>query len=284
MGSTPTYDLYIDDSGTRRLDAPKVASHSTAPDAFALGGILIGSEAATLVIDGVQALKQRCGITSYLRSYEIRQKKGKYAWIEKEPERATRLYSEIHLLIEQMPGWATAVVIDRSGYNARYADKYGTDRWELCRSAYDILIERAAKIADADGRRLKVFVEGTGKREDRLICQYHSNLRENGLGFQVSTSEKYRPLTAGDFTRITMKHPAFTRKGNPLSDLADLVLFPLVVGKYDPSYKPYRFLQETGKIIDCRLSDGPSDCGVKYYCFDDPNLGETPKSEKAGAR
>ena len=272
-----TYDLYLDDSGTRKLDMTREEMMDDAPDVFALGGILMASEEAKAIADDVRALKDRCEITSYLRSYEIRKKKGKFAWIASESVRANRLYEGIESLIEKMPAWATAVVINRPGYNARYAARYGKDRWELCRSAYDIMVERAAKIADSDGRRLKIFVEGTGPREDNLIRSYHANLREKGLGFDAPTSEKYGPLTANDFARITMKNPEFTRKGNPLSDLADLVLFPLTRAKHNPNYGPYLHLQKTGKVIDSKLTNGPVDCGVKYYCFDDPKFLAGPR-------
>jgi hypothetical protein len=241
-----------------------------APDAFALGGILVPSERAYEVIAAVSALKTDCGIQGYLRSYEIRKKKHSFAWLANEPERAQRLYDGIATLVASMPAWATAVVIDRVGYDARYREKHGNDRWQLCRSAYDILVERAAKIADADGKRLKIYVEETGPREDGFIRQYHTNLRVNGLEFSAPTSGKYKPLCAADFERITMKKPVFIKKGNPLSDLADLVLYPLVMAKYNPNYAPYQHMRDTGKIIDARLENGPTDCGVKYYCFDDP--------------
>ncbi len=266
---TLSYDLYVDDSGSRSLNIVASATGAV-PDAFALGGILIPSERVSDVIAAVVNLKANCGITGFLRSYDIRKKKRNFAWLANDHERAQRLYDGIGALLASMPGWATAVVIDRPGYDARYREKHGNNRWELCRSAYDILLERTTKIADADGRRLKVFVEETGAREDRLIRQYHTNLRTNGLEFAALTSDKYKPLAAKDFARITMKNPEFTRKGNPLGDLADLVLFPVVMGKYNPGYAPYRHLRDTGKIIDARLADGPTDCGVKYYCFDDP--------------
>jgi hypothetical protein len=267
--TTPCYDLYVDDSGSRSLDITPSAEE-VGPDAFALGGILVPSEQTALLADRVRDLKSSCGIEHHLRSYEIRNKKNRFAWMAKDAERAKRLYAGINALVTAMPAWATAVVIDRTGYGARYRGKHGKDRWELCKSAYDILIERAAKIASCDGRRLKVFVEMTGPREDNLIRQYHANLRTNGLEFAAPNSSKYRPLAAEDFARLTMKNPQFTRKGNPLSDLADLVLFPLVMAKFKPEYGPYRHLCDTGKIIDARLVDGPADCGVKYYCFDDP--------------
>jgi hypothetical protein len=265
--ATPSYDLYIDDSGSRELDIAPLAQPLT-PDAFALGGVLIPSESIGFVIDGIRDLKLDCAIAGHLHSYEIRKKKRNFSWLNNDPE--LRLYQGINALVGDMPAWATAVVIDRVGYDARYREKYGKDRWQLGRSAYDILIERAAKIADADGRRLKVYVESSGEREDRLIRQYHTNLRTNGLEFAAPTSSKYKPLQAADFARITMKNPEFTRKGNPLNDLADLVLFPLVMAKYNPAYTPYRHLCDTGKVIDARLTNGPTECGVKYYCFDDP--------------
>ena len=55
-----------------------------------------------------------------------------------------------------------------------------------------------------------------------------------------------------------------------MAQFSDLVLYPIVKGRYDPEYRPYRSLLAAGRIIDAALSgsDIPQ-LGVKYYCFDD---------------
>ncbi len=51
--------------------------------------------------------------------------------------------------------------------------------------------------------------------------------------------------------------------------LADIVLYPMVKGGYEPNYRPYRHLMENKKLIDAVLApeDLPS-CGIKYSCFE----------------
>jgi len=51
--------------------------------------------------------------------------------------------------------------------------------------------------------------------------------------------------------------------------IADLVLYPMAKGGYDSSYNPYRKLKESGKLIDCLLTEDKILVGgIKYSCFD----------------
>ena len=53
-----------------------------------------------------------------------------------------------------------------------------------------------------------------------------------------------------------------------MSQIADLVLYPMAKGGYDSNYPPYKALKENNKLIDNLL---PEDriplCGIKYSCF-----------------
>jgi hypothetical protein len=61
-------------------------------------------------------------------------------------------------------------VIDRAGYTDRYAKKYDAEsRWNPCKTAFSILVERAAKFAQRDGRTLSVFVERGDRDVDKWI-------------------------------------------------------------------------------------------------------------------
>jgi hypothetical protein len=51
--------------------------------------------------------------------------------------------------------------------------------------------------------------------------------------------------------------------------IADLMLFPMVKGGYDPTYRPYAKMMKGKRIIDAILSAGDRPgLGVKYSCFD----------------
>jgi hypothetical protein len=54
-----------------------------------------------------------------------------------------------------------------------------------------------------------------------------------------------------------------------MMQIADLVLYPMVKGGYDQSYRPYAKLIEAARIIDAELDPGDRpNLGVKYSCFD----------------
>ncbi|MAN45924.1 MAG: DUF3800 domain-containing protein [Alphaproteobacteria bacterium] len=267
MGKTPTYDLYVDDSGSREPDH-EPAVRDDGLDAFALGGVLVPSEDAYNIVTAVSAIQGAVEIDYPLHSTEIRCQKDNFVWVGKDADRTKILYAEIDKLVSSFSGWVTAAVVHRPGYNDRYKDQYGGERWRLCKSAYQILIERAAKIARADGRMLKVFVERTGGREDKQIRGYQRAIYENGMGFAAENSGKYGPLTAAELQGILVKNVQFVKKSNAVMQLADLVLYPVVKGRYDSSYRPYVALNAAQKLIDYRLGEGLENCGIKYYCFD----------------
>ena len=54
-----------------------------------------------------------------------------------------------------------------------------------------------------------------------------------------------------------------------MTQWADVVLFPLVKGRCDPSYRKYVAWKEGGILIDQRLPESVSEAeGIKYYRFD----------------
>jgi hypothetical protein len=267
MGS-PTYDLYIDDSGSRLPDRKNSLERNDGMDAFAFGGYLVKAEDATHLNDLHTEFTNSLRISTPLHSTKIRARKDGFRWLSHDEKKASEFYLGLENLISNAPVLATACIVHRPGYNNRYEGRYGPERWHLCKSAYLILIERAAKFAEMHGRRLKVFVEATGKREDRAIKSYHTDLRDHGLPFQPKTSGKYAPLLADDFSRILMKKPQFVTKQNCRIQLADILLYPLIKGQYDAKYPPYMHLLENRKILDQHLDEEEKKLmGIKRYCF-----------------
>ena len=263
-----TFELFIDDSGSRNPDHKP--QNKNEKDAFALGGILIPEESAESLKDSHKQLVEKFSITEPLHSSSIRNKKGSFIWLEKEPQRASEFHTALADLFRYLPGSATACVISRPGYNSRYKPLYDDDRWQLCKTAYSILIERSVKYALAHKRRLRVIIEKTGKREDRLLEYYHLDLQQNGCPFNPVSSEGYSPLSAAEFSKVLFKKPKFVTKKSRLIQLADLALYPLIMGKYDNSYRPFQILANSGKLLKVSGTDrGDVLEGVKYSCFDE---------------
>lgn len=268
---TPSYDLYLDDSGTRFLDNPETPppTRNDGMDYFALGGLLLKSEDLGLLIESYDKFAKDHGIVYPLHSHKIRTRKEEFGWLKTEPERATRFYQDLSNLLCQMPGYVTACCVHRPDYNARYSKTYGEARWKLSKSAYNIVVERAAKFALRENRKLVVYVEASGKKEDKDIKIYHRDMVSEGMQFNKERSQKYSPLGEGDFRSVLMKNPNFVNKTNRAAQIADLVLYPVVKGRYVPNYPPYQQLMEAGKIIDTALEEGERiSMGVKYFCFD----------------
>ncbi len=138
----------------------------------------------------------------------------------------------------------------------------------MCKTAFSILIERAAKYVDDHDGAMEVYFEKSGKKEDRNIIQYMRDLKTDGLAFNEKTSGGYTPLAPEDFRRLCLGKPTRKSKETPMIQIADLVLFPMAKAGYDNTYRPYVSLKQAGKLIDCTLEkDAIPLRGIKYSCF-----------------
>jgi hypothetical protein len=180
----------------------------------------------------------------------------------------TAFYEELYQFMRDAPVVGLACVIDRPGYNHRYRERYANERWSLCKTAFNIAVERAAKYAHGLNYRLRVSPERCNKPEDAVIRAYYDNLVKEGMPFAKDNSEKYGPLTEAQFREILYEFkPKF--KSSPMVQLADLYLWPLCMGGYHASNRTYERLKQDKKLIDCLLN--ADDCvtlGIKYSCFD----------------
>lgn len=261
------YHLFIDDTGSRDPDKATPGPRRDRMDCFGLGGVLIKQE-------DVDEVKQRHAefcikheITYPLHSYKIRGGREDFGWL-KTPEKARVFFPELDAFLLSLPVVGIAAIVDRPGYVARYREQYADRLWYMCKTAYSILIERAAKYADSQGRVLRVFFEESGKHEDRDIIQYAKALKRDGMPFNSSNSASYTSLMAEDFQRLVMGEPKRRTKKTAMLQIADLMLYPMAKGGYDPTYKPYVDLMAAGKLIDALLA--PEDrplLGIKYSCF-----------------
>lgn len=263
----PELHLFIDDTGSRDPDHVQREQRRDKMDCFGLGGILIKEED----VDGLKrehaSFCAKHGITYPLHSQEIRGGRNEFGWLKK-PENARVFFSDLDDFMVSLPVIGIATVIDRPGYVARYKEQYQERLWLMCKTAYSILIERAAKYADSQGRVLRVFFEECGKQEDRDLIQYAKALKKDGMPFNSTSSGAYASLTAKDFQRVVMGDPKRRTKKTPMIQIADLMLYPMAKGGYEPTYKPYVDLMAAGKLIDALLppQDRPH-LGIKYSCF-----------------
>lgn len=159
------FRLTIDDSGTSRFPN-RGRPQPGASDWFALGGVLYRESEKNGIKERVVELKTAFNISSPLRSYDIRQKKGAFDWLSFDRDRATKFYENLTELLAGIEIHCVAVVIDRPGYNLRY-DSWGEQKWDLCKTAYSILVERSVKaVSHMDSSaRLQVIVEEQEKKK-----------------------------------------------------------------------------------------------------------------------
>lgn len=271
------YLLYVDDTGSRDLDKDPTLERRDGMNWFGLGGILVKAEEDQALYQAYRSFCETWEIDYPLHSSTIRGRRGKFGWLG-DPEKAGYFMPALRELLVSLPYLATGVIIDRPGYFQRYQSQHRDGLWHMDKTAFSILIERTAKFAEANGRKLEVVFEESGKHEDRALMGYMKSLKTDGLPFNTDRMADYQPLQAEDFRRIVLGDPHRKRKSLPQLQIADLVLFPIAKGRYQSDYRPYLELKEARKLIDDHLPEPlRAHCGIKYSCFDTP---EKPKAQE----
>jgi len=176
---------------------------------------------------------------------------------------------ELRDFLLKLPVVVVGAVINRPGYFDRYRHAHKTDLWDMDKTAFCILIERATKYADLQGRQLEVFFEQSGKREDRAIIRYMKELKQSGSPFNATNSKQYNPLKASDYKRVVLGEPRHRAKATITIQIADMMLYPIAKAAYESDYRPYLEMKEAGLLIDDQVPEKFKDeCGIKYSCFD----------------
>ena len=178
--------FYLDDSGTRRPDRKPGNRPKHGCDYFALGGILIKESDEPEARQHHAKFVSEWGLKSPLHSVEIRGRNGGFLWLQEatESKRAEFLES-LYRLMRAIPAVGLACVIDRPGYNHRYSQRYGDRRWMLCKTAFSVAVERAAKYAISIDHRLRVLPEKCNSKDDSALKGYYTDLRSTGLPFAI---------------------------------------------------------------------------------------------------
>lgn len=263
------YNLYMDDSGTRHPDRDLNRTPSHRHDYFALGGVLINDADEAKARRLHQSFCDKWELSFPLHSCDIRAKSKKFNFLESfEKEKLESFMEDLTNLAVTLPVIGIACVIDRPGYNQRYFEKYGRNRWDLCKTAFAICVERSAKYALAQDCKLRVYVERSDKKTDRLVLNYYKYLKNSGMPFDKISSANYDPVESDYFSEILYDFKT-KNKSSPLMQIADLYLWPMSIGGYDQNNKAYKALKQNNKLIDCLISENLiSTHGIKYSCWE----------------
>lgn len=270
MSPKKNYLLCLDDSGTRHPTRNPGRKPKHGYDWFSLGGILLAEEDEQEVRDKHFKFCQDWQIQAPLHSSEIRAKSSAFSFIgAMESSEQERFYEELYVLMRDIPVFGMGCVVDRPGYNARYLEKYDEQkRWLLCKSAFSIVVERAAKYVASQNGRMRAYVERSDKKTDRRMREYFDEMRGVGMPFNAQNSAKYEPAES-NFLKETLFEFRAKQKSSPLMQLADLYVWPISMGGYNEDCRPFARLKGDRKLFDCLLSDDElSKQGIKYYCFD----------------
>lgn len=270
--------LYLDNSGTRNPDR-KIPKKLMYRDWFTLGGYISKEEDEGSIRTAHASFCENWGITYPLHSYDIRAETENFTWLGALNEHEYRRFMrELSRMLLEVPVVGHACVVDRPGYTARYRERYGRQTWMLCKTAFSVVCERAAKYARVNGCRLRVHVEEGDKSADDKIREYYTALRTTGMPFATDSSAKYAPLTAEELTH-TLYDLDFKAKTSPMVQIADLYAYPIARGGYDPDYYPYEQLKTRSKLLDTVIDqDAIAHLGIKYSCFE---MAEKQKNKKS---
>lgn len=264
---TKTFTFYMDETGNRHPDKKADASRE-GRDWFAFGGVMIRSEDAENVKQSVRDFASTWRLTQPFHITDMLAHKKGFAWLgNRKQEDVDRFWDGWRRILCDAPAIGLACVIDRPGYVRRgYLESYN-DKWLLCRSAFDIAVERATKIARLEERKLHIVFESDPAMNDK-VKDYFKNLKNNGLAFDEQRSSRYAPLTKDEFSAI-LGRIDHKPKAHPILQVADSYIYAIARHKYDQRYPLWRHLRDRKRIADFAVPEGMSKTlGVKHYCFD----------------
>ena len=266
-------NFYLDESGPRKLDKITIprtkVDDGSKCDFFAFGGILIKEIDEEFARSQYQSFCDKWKIDYPLHSTEIRGKHKNFSWVGTlSQQKQDDFYTGLGDMLISLPVLGLACVVDRPGYSVRYTEKYKSERWQICKTAFAIAVERAAKYAKMNNQKLRILPERCSKKEDTKLKNYYESFRNNGLPFNPNTSGQYNPLTCEDF-QVLLREFKLKNKSSPMMQIADMYLWPMCIGGYHSKYAPYKELIKHKRLINCVSSTaGLGPIEIKYSCFD----------------
>lgn len=267
----PVYHLFLDETGSRHLD--KLAkTANTHPTWFALGGILVKDEDQTKCKELFQAFCTAWPLLAPpLHLTDMRARRKHFSWLEKiSKSEQDRFWAEYHAFLTALPVIGMACVVHRPGYLARgYGSRPGDSKWDLCRTAFNIVVERSAKYAVSQGARLRVKFERSDIKTDQLMKGYFAVLKGGlGLQFDPGRSAKYAPMDEGALSGALIDLEAKPKIATMLQ-IADSYVYGIARGRYEPSFTLFATVTAAGKLMDANVAQTDLEAlGIKYSCFD----------------
>lgn len=263
---------YMDETGNRHPDK-RSTQERAGRDWFGLGGYLLREEDKGAVRALHQQFCDEWHINSALQPFHITDMlaaRKKFTWLGRLSDRdRSRFWEEYKDMLSSIPALGTGCIISRPGYVARgYVANFPDTKWLLCRSAFDITVDRAAKYARSIGCKLDVVFEADGPLNETMKG-YFKNLKMNGLEFDATRAGKYAPLTQEQFAE-TLGKISYKLKASPYLQFADSYIYAIARQKYDRHFGVYCRLRDRKRIINFALGDADEikTMGIKYYCFD----------------
>ncbi|MDR6624371.1 DUF3800 domain-containing protein [Caulobacter segnis] len=266
----PVYHLYLDDSGSRHLDKlAKTANQH--PTWFALGGFVVRADDEDTCRTAYDAFCQSWPqMSPPLHLTDMRARRKNFNWLEKlSTSERERFWQDYHAFLTSLPVIGTACVVHRPGYLARgYGSRPGDSKWDLCRTAFNIVVERTAKFVASKGARLRVKFEGCDIKSDQLTKGYFALLKAgNGLQFDAERSAKYAPMEEAELVK-TLIDLERKDKRSKLMQIADTYVYAIARGRYEADFPMFAAINSAGKLIDSQVGTDAAVLGVKYSCFD----------------
>ena len=261
--------FYMDETGSRRPDKKSDASRE-GRDWFAFDGYIIDRNDEDAAKYLHNAFCDRWNVrTPFHVTDMLAQAKG-FGWLKGKKQREIDLFwMEYHQLLCEIQAIGLACVIDRPGYVRRgYLDKHGENSWLLCRTAFDISVERACKFALKQGKKLRVVFE-SDPPFNSVVKGYFADLKRNGLAFDSGNSGKYSPLKQEAFSRV-LTTIEYKDKKSKLLQFADSYVYAIARQKYDRRFGMYGHLKDSKRIMNFALDGNAEDIramGIKYSCF-----------------
>jgi hypothetical protein len=269
----PPLLYYMDDSGTRTIDRQRPTFDPRRPNHFALGGVLVLEEQESEIDAAHARLCEKWGIKYPLHSVDMRAGAKEFSWLRRGSTDYENFMRDLTRMLTTIPVTALACVMDRPGYDVRYRETYPRSTWHLCRTAFSIAVERAAKHARRLGRALRVYPEKSARADEKRIREYYKSLITGGAPFDAGRSRGYEPLRAHEFDE-TLIELRFRGKSWPCMQVADLYLWPIAMHRYGRGGLPYEAFREAGRLIEAHLPTLEIPLrGTKYSCFELVNRG-----------